>query len=73
MVEPMKNVKIKTEYITLGQLIKFLNLIGSGGEVKFFLLENEILVNEEPESRRGKKIYPGDTIQINNQFFRITK
>ena len=62
----MKDVKIKTEYITLGQLIKFLNLIGSGGEVKFFLMENDIFVNEEPESRRGKKIYPGDKIKINN-------
>ncbi len=69
----MKDVKIKTEYITLGQLIKFLNLIGSGGEVKFFLMENDIFVNEEPESRRGKKIYPGDKIKINNQFYRITK
>ena len=73
MVKPMKDVKIKTEFITLGQLIKFLNLIGSGGEVKFFLMENDIFVNDELESRRGKKIYPGDKVKINNQFYRITK
>ncbi|MDY0023575.1 MAG: S4 domain-containing protein YaaA [Candidatus Izemoplasmatales bacterium] len=69
----MKDVKIKTEYITLGQLIKFLSLVGSGGEVKFFLMENNILLNGEPELRRGKKIYPEDIIQINKESYRITK
>lgn len=69
----MEDVKIKTEYITLGQLIKFLSLVGSGGEVKFFLMENNILLNGEPELRRGKKIYPEDIIQINKESYRITK
>lgn len=73
MVMTMKDVKIKTEYITLGQLIKFLSLVGSGGEVKFFLMENQILLNEEPEIRRGKKLYPGDIIKINNQSYHIVK
>ena len=73
MVRLMKDVKIKTEYITLGQLIKFLSLVGSGGEVKFFLMENDILLNGEPELRRGKKIYPEDIIQINKESYRITK
>ncbi|MDY0010722.1 MAG: RNA-binding S4 domain-containing protein, partial [Candidatus Izemoplasmatales bacterium] len=54
----MKDVKITTPFITLGQLIKFLNLIGSGGEVKLFIMQNQILFNDEPENRRGKKIYP---------------
>ncbi|MGD9761011.1 MAG: S4 domain-containing protein YaaA [Candidatus Izemoplasmatales bacterium] len=69
----MKEVKIKTEYITLGQLIKYLSLVGSGGEVKFFIMENQILLNDEPENRRGKKIYPNDVVEINNQSYRITK
>ena len=69
----MKEVKIKTEYITLGQLIKYLSLVGSGGEVKFFIVENQILLNDEPENRRGKKIYPNDVVEINNQTYRITK
>lgn len=73
MVMTMKDVKIKTEYITLGQLIKFLSLVGSGGEVKFFLMENQILLNEEPEIRRGKKLYPGDIIKINSQSYHIVK
>ncbi|MDD4069244.1 MAG: S4 domain-containing protein YaaA [Candidatus Izemoplasmatales bacterium] len=69
----MKDVRIKTEYITLGQLVKFLSLVSSGGEVKFFLLDNPITVNNELESRRGKKLYPQDVIQINNKSYRIVK
>jgi S4 domain protein YaaA len=67
----MKDVKITTEYITLGQLVKFLSLVGSGGEVKFFLLENEILINGEIDNRRGRKIYPNDLVTINNQRYKI--
>lgn len=69
----MKDVKIKTEYITLGQLIKYLSLIGSGGEIKFFLMENQIFLNGESENRRGKKIYPSDILKINNEEYRIVK
>jgi S4 domain protein YaaA len=67
----MKDIKITTEYITLGQLVKFLSLVGSGGEVKFFLLENEILINGEIDNRRGRKIYPNDLVTINNQRYKI--
>jgi len=67
----MKDVKITTEYITLGQLVKFLSLVGSGGEVKFFLSENEILVNGESDNRRGRKIYPNDIVIIMSKQYRI--
>ena len=69
----MKDIKIQTEYITLGQLIKFLSLVNSGGEVKFFLMENQIVLNNEIENRRGKKIYPDDIVKINNITYRIVK
>ncbi|CAM3631617.1 S4 domain-containing protein YaaA [Marinicrinis lubricantis] len=60
----MKNVTIKDEYITLGQLAKKLDLVSTGGQVKFFLEETSILVNKSPENRRGKKLFPGDEIEI---------
>lgn len=60
----MKPVKINTEYITLQQFLKMENIISSGGEAKFFLAEHVVLLNQEPESRRGKKLYPGDIIVI---------
>ncbi len=67
----MKKIKIKTEYITLGQFLKFANLIGSGGETKFFLQENEILVNDENENRRGKKLRDNDSILIDEILYKI--
>lgn len=60
----MKEIKIRTEYITLGQLIKYLGIVSTGGEIKLFLLENPVFVNKMQENRRGKKLYPGDLIEI---------
>ncbi len=69
----MTEIKIKSESITLGQLVKFLGLVYSGGEVKMFLSENKIFVNEIEENRRGKKLFLGDLIQINGQKYLLTK
>lgn len=60
----MKRVQIKDEYITLGQLLKIVDLVSSGGETKVFLSSNKIFVNNEPENRRGKKLYKDDVIEI---------
>ena len=69
----MNNIKINTEYITLGQLLKHANIVSSGGMVKPFLAENKISVNDLEEARRGKKLYPGDKVTIKKiGTFRIT-
>ena len=60
----MKNIEIKDEYITLGQFLKIADLISTGGEVKEFLLKNEVFVNDLKENRRGRKLYKGDNIKI---------
>ena len=60
----MKKIKIKTEYITLGQLLKFADVIPSGGYEKIFIQENSILVNGEEEKRRGRKLRSGDKIEV---------
>ena len=62
----MEAIKISTEYITLGQFLKFVNLASSGGEVKVFLATYTIYVNDELEARRGRKLYPGMEIVIAN-------
>lgn len=67
----MREVSIKTAYITLGQLLKYLSYVGSGGEAKIFLQTREIMLNGELENRRGKKIYPGDIIVIEKEEFLI--
>ena len=58
------NIKITGEYITLGQLLKFLDLVSTGGEEKIFLRENEVLFNGEKEQRRGKKLRDKDQVTI---------
>lgn len=63
----MVEIKIYSEPITLGQFVKFLGLIYSGGEVKIFLEENDIFVNGIAEKRRGKKLFSGYLVQINEQ------
>ncbi len=60
-----KTIFIKTDYITLGQFIKLVGVIDSGGQAKAFLAEADIAVNGEEENRRGKKLYPDDQIEIN--------
>lgn len=60
----VKKIKIKTEYITLGQLLKFADVIPSGGYEKIFIQENSILVNGEEEKRRGRKLRSGDKIEV---------
>lgn len=61
------------EYITLQSLLKITGFIQTGGMVKFYLSENDVYVNEELENRRGRKLYPGDKIKIENKMFAITK
>ncbi len=63
----IQELVISTEYIQLNQLLKYCDIVSSGGEVKFFFEENDILYNNTPETRLRKKVYPGDVIQINNE------
>jgi ribosome-associated protein len=62
--EQMKKIAITTETITLGQLLKLIQAVGTGGAVKWFLQTNEVLVNGEREDRRGRKLKNGDKVEI---------
>ncbi|ADM36062.1 MULTISPECIES: ribosome maturation protein RlbA [Bacillus] len=57
-------ISIDTEMITLGQFLKLADVIQSGGMAKWFLSEHEVLVNNEPDNRRGRKLYVGDVVEI---------
>ncbi|HIW12789.1 MAG TPA: S4 domain-containing protein YaaA [Candidatus Salinicoccus stercoripullorum] len=54
------------EIITLGQFLKHEGIIGTGGEAKWFLQENEVFLNGEPENRRGRKLHDGDELDLGN-------
>lgn len=60
----MERIEIKDEYITLGQFLKVADIIASGGEAKIFLNSNIILVNDEEDNRRGRKLQKGDKVSI---------
>ena len=67
----MKEIKINTEYITLGQFLKIADIISSGGQAKWFLAENEVLVDGEVDGRRGRKLYPGMTVVVLGKSYKI--
>lgn len=67
----MKTVEINTNYITLGQFLKYIGLINSGSGAKYYLYSNQVVVNNQLEQRRGKKLYDGDVIGLNNEKYII--
>lgn len=69
----IRQIKIKDEFITLGQFLKLADLISSGGEAKFFLGENTVVINDEEDNRRGRKLYEKDIIRINGEVFEICR
>ena len=66
-----KEIKIREdeEYITLNVLLKLADIISTGGMAKIFLQENVVLVNGEEENRRGRKLYRGDVVEVDNKAF----
>ncbi|QKS69597.1 S4 domain-containing protein YaaA [Paenalkalicoccus suaedae] len=57
-------ITVRGDYITLGQALKEAAIIPSGGAAKAFLADIPVWVNEEAENRRGRKLYPGDVVTI---------
>lgn len=60
----MKKIKIETEFIKLDSLLKFANLVQTGGDAKNLILDGQVKVNDEVVTQRGKKIRPGDMVEI---------
>ena len=58
---------IHTEFIKLDQLLKWANLVESGAMAKMVILNGDVKVNGEIETRRGTKIYPGDVVEFNGE------
>lgn len=73
VIKLMKQIKISTEFVTLGQFLKLANLIQTGGEAKFYLKENKVIVDGEEDNRRGRKLYSGNIVEVENQIFEIVK
>ena len=63
----MKTITITTEFIKLQDLLKFANLVETGGEAKERIQSGEATVNGEVCTMRGKKIRPGDVVAFSGQ------
>ena len=63
----METISITTEYIKLQDMLKFGNLVSSGGEAKQLILDGQVSVNGEVCTMRGKKMRPGDTAAIDGE------
>ena len=66
------DIEIITPFIKLDSLLKFANVLESGGMAKTYIADGVVCVNGEIETRRGKKIYPGDTVTIDEMDVQIT-
>lgn len=63
----MEKVTITGEFIKLDALLKFANLVSSGGEAKLRIAAGEVKVNGEVCTMRGKKLRPGDKVELDGQ------
>jgi ribosome-associated protein len=59
-----QRVEIRTEAIAVDALLKFAGIAGTGGEAKFLVQSGRVLVNGTPETRRGRRLGPGDRVRI---------
>ena len=71
MNKKITEIKISSEFITLGQFLKFADIIESGGEAKLFLSQNDVFINDELDVRRGRKLRPGDKVVILGESYLI--
>ena len=69
----MEIIKLRDEYIKLGQALKAANLVEDGVEAKQVIQDGLVKVNNEVDIRRGRKLYDGDVVSFDGQELRIEK
>ena len=69
----MEVIKLRDEFIKLGQALKAANLVEDGVEAKYVIQDGEVLVNGEGDTRRGRKLYDGDVISFHGEEIKIVK
>ena len=69
----MEEIKITTEFIKLDAFLKFCGAVYTGGEAKKAVIYGEVKVNGEECLQRGKKLYEGDTVEIDETIYKVVK
>ena len=66
-------IKLRDEFIKLGQALKAAGLVESGVDAKFAIQDGLVKVNGAVEMQRGKKLYDGDKVESDGETVTITK
>ncbi len=64
-------MKIDSTFIKLDSFLKAVDAVSSGGEAKVLITGGEVMVNGEVELRRGRKLYPGDRVEIGGKVYEV--
>ena len=67
----MNDIEITGEFIELYKLLKLENWVASGGEAKYMISEGRVKVNGDVETRKRKKIFPGDMVEFEQESVRV--
>lgn len=67
----MEIIKLRSEYIKLGQALKAVNLVESGVDAKFVIQDGLVKVNGQVEYQRGKKLVDGDIVEFDGETIKI--
>ena len=66
-------IKIRDEFIKLGQALKLAGVVEDGVEAKFVIQDGLVKVNGEVDQRRGRKVYEGDVITFEDQEIKVIR
>ncbi|MCI6812342.1 MAG: RNA-binding S4 domain-containing protein [Lachnospiraceae bacterium] len=69
----MEIIKLRDDYIKLGQALKAANLVENGVEAKFVIQDGLVYVNGKQELQRGKKLVDGDVVEFEGNTIKIEK
>lgn len=69
----METIKLKDDYIKLGQALKAVGFVNSGLDAKIAIKDGQVKLNGQLEYQRGKKLYDGDIVEYLGQKIKITK
>ena len=69
----MEIIKLREDYIKLGQALKAAGIAESGVDAKYMIQDGEVLVNGETEYQRGKKLHENDVVECRGVTVKILK
>lgn len=73
MEEKVDTIKLREEYIKLGQVLKAAGWVEDGVEAKLVIQDGQVQVNGDTDTRRGRKLYDGDVVSFQGRQIKVIK